>query len=158
MLKKILVISLAIISMISAVACSSGENSSSALDTESSLKEVAETEESTNGIDFDFTEMSPIVVYAQVSDMMVNPADYVGKTIKLEGEFYSTYYDVTDSVFSFIIISDATGCCPQGIEFRCTSDVVYPEQYSTVGLTGVFESYELDGFTYYRIVTDDISY
>ncbi len=119
--------------------------------------ETDNLDKSSDGIDIDLTEMSSSMVYAQVNDLLVNPDDYDGMVIKLEGEFYSQYYDVTDKVYNFIIITDAPACCPQGLEFFNASNSELPEIGETISLVGTFEKYDEGENMYYYIVSDQIT-
>ncbi len=112
-------------------------------------------------IDVDLTEQSSTMVYAEVYNMMVNPDDYMGKMVKIRGQYNSEYWDQTDKYYFYVIISDATACCQQGIEFIWDDgEHKYPDDYphnnTTVEITGVFGSYEELGDIYYYLDTDDI--
>ena len=55
------------------------------------------------------------------------------------------------------VVTDATACCAQGLEFVCRDDKTYPDDYPARGaditVTGEFESYQdADGITCYRLV------
>ena len=50
------------------------------------------------------------------------------------------------------LISDATACCAQGVEFVLSQPPEeYPELGSMVTVTGVFSTYESSGMTYIRL-------
>ena len=108
----------------------------------------------------DLTALSSTVVFAEVYNMMTTPDLYMGKTVKMSGLYYASYYDVTDQFYHYVIVADAVACCQQGIEFIWLGDHPYPESYpadeSEVELEGIFSSYnELDA-TYYYIAVEDI--
>ncbi len=114
-----------------------------------------------SGIDVDLTKLSSNMVYAEVYNMMTSPEDYVGKTIKMEGTYYASYWEGTGKYYHCVLISDAAACCQNGIEFVWDDDThVYPDEYppdnTVIELTGVFELYEEEGQTYCHIKTDDI--
>ncbi len=111
----------------------------------------ADSTSSTSDVDIDLTTLSSSMVYAQVYDFLVNPADYEGKLIRVEGEFVSQYYDVTDMVYNFVIVNDATGCCPQGLEFSPSSNIELPESGTMISIVGEFVPYDENGNQYYRI-------
>ncbi len=108
-------------------------------------------------VQIDLTDMSATMVYSQVFDMVSYPSTYVGQVIKAKGVFNSVYYDEISTGYTFLIINDATGCCPQGIEFITTKEIDLPEPGTEVEITGVFEAYSTGQFTYYRVVTNDIT-
>ncbi len=100
----------------------------------------------------DLTELSSTMVYSEVYNMMYNPENYVGKTVKMSG-VYAVYHDEgTDRYYHACIISDATACCSQGIEFELTDDYTYPDDYPEEGgqicVTGTFDTYQEGEYTY----------
>ena len=106
----------------------------------------------TEGTDVDLTALSATMVYSEVYNMMMSPMDYVGKTVKMSGTF-TTFINEEDGRYIFgCVITDATACCAQGIEFELTDDYRYPEDYpkdgDTICVTGTFDTYQEDEFTY----------
>ncbi len=118
--------------------------------------EPASSTSSTSDVDIDLTTLSSSMVYAQVYDFLANPTDYEGKSIRVEGEFVSQYYDVTDMTYYFVIVNDATGCCPQGLEFFPSTDIELPQSGTTISIVGEFVSYDENGNNYYRIDADTL--
>ena len=101
-------------------------------------------------VDYDLTAMSSEMVYATVLQMLNVPDDYIGKKIKMSGVYYTTYYDVTDQYYHYVIIKDATACCAQGMEFVWgDGNHVFPDEYppeeSEVEVIGEFEAYQDPG-------------
>lgn len=112
--------------------------------------DLVKSKNSYDSVDYDLTTMSGDMVYATVYQMMTNPDKYVGKVFKMDGTFYSSYYNSTDKYYHYCIIQDATACCAQGMEFVWDDDShVYPDDYpaenSNIVVTGVFETYREDG-------------
>lgn len=102
------------------------------------------------GVDYDLTAMSSDMVYAMVYHMMTDPYTYVGKTFRMDGLYYSVYYEPTAKYYHYCIIQDALACCAQGMEFVLddgthTSPEDYPEENTGVVVQGVFETYQEDG-------------
>jgi zinc transport system permease protein len=97
---------------------------------------------------------------AQTNDVYLNPEDYMGKTIKLEGLFKTeTGYGNTSYRF---VIRYGPGCCGYdgnaGFEvawdqFRRT----YPAEDAWVEAVGVLSSYEEDGFPYLYLALSDLN-
>ena len=124
-------------------------------------KPPAEDAEGTTAVDIDLTALSGIVVYSEVNSMISFPDNYIGKTVKMQGQF--TIYQATDENGAFIpdkmffacMIADATACCAQGLEFALAGEPVYPDDYPELGaeitVVGTFEWYEEDGCRYYRL-------
>ena len=71
--------------------------------------------------------------------MISFPDNYIGKTVKMQGQF--TIYQATDENGAFIpdkmffacMIADATACCAQGLEFALAGKPVYPDEYPELG-------------------------
>ena len=111
-------------------------------------------------IDVDLTTLSSTMVYAEVFNIVSNPTDYLGKTIKVNGLYYSYYFSQTEQYYHHVFIPDATACCQQGLELIWSGDHTYPDDYpvdeTEIEITGVFWEYDELGITYYYIATDDI--
>lgn len=106
--------------------------------------------------EIDLTTMSSTMVYSQVSDMMQTPEKYMGKSVRMKGPF-SIYQDPSNGKNYFaVIISDATACCAQGIEFVLEGDVKYPDDYPEAGteitVSGEFDTYEEAGSIYCQLI------
>lgn len=104
--------------------------------------------------DIDLTQLNSSMVYAQVSDMINNSDNYLGKTVKAKGAF-SYFQDSDGREFFAVLISDATACCAQGIEFVLDGDYSYPDDYPADGteitVVGKFNYYEENGYTYVQL-------
>lgn len=117
---------------------------------------ASEPTQSTDGVDVDLTRLSSTMVYSEVYNMMYAPDDYIGKTIKMTGQF--VYYEDPDTKARYFtcIIGDAMACCSQGLEFVMEGDLAYPDDYPELGaeitVTGTFEVYTENGFQYCRLV------
>ncbi len=103
----------------------------------------------------DLTALSSTMVYAEVFNMVCAPEDYIGRTVKMAGQFAASEDADTGMIRFSCMIADATACCRQGLEFMLASDAVYPDDYPAPGteitVTGVFETYEEGGYTYCRL-------
>ena len=151
-MKKILCALLITLTLVPFAACG-GENTAQ--------KPPAEDTEDTAAVDIDLTALSGIMVYSEVNSMISFPDNYIGKTVKMHGQF--TIYQATDENGAFIpdkmffacMIADATACCAQGLEFALAGEPVYPDEYPELGaeitVVGTFEWYEEDGCRYYRL-------
>ena len=114
-------------------------------------------------VDVDLTVLSSTMVYSEVYNMLYfYPEDYYGKTVKMTGQF-NVYQWVDESgvvadmpVAYACIISDATACCAEGMEFVLKDDLAYPDDYPELGaeitVIGEFQSYEENGMTWYHLV------
>lgn len=101
------------------------------------------TASETGKIDIDLTVLNATMVYSQVYDMVVYPENYLGQTVKMNGQF--AIYEGEERNYYACLIADATECCQQGIEFVLVGDPVYPDEYPELGteitVTGVFDMY-----------------
>lgn len=107
-------------------------------------------------VNIDLTEMGSDMVYATVYQMMVNPDEYIGKKIRMSGQYKADFYEESQKCYHFVIISDATACCEQGIEFVWDNgEHVYPDEYpeenTEVIVSGTFETYSENGTMYCRL-------
>ena len=107
---------------------------------------------SADGIDVDLTELSSTMVYSEVYNMMYYPENYVGKKVKMSGTYAVYHDDKTDKTYHACIITDATACCSQGIEFELADSYKYPDDYpeanGQVCIAGTFETYKEGEITY----------
>jgi len=103
-------------------------------------------------------EIKEKMFLAQVNDVYMNPEDYLGKTIKLEGIFKEEQGHEKSYCF---VLRYGPGCCGNdgnaGFEVAWAKEGAqpYPAVDSWVEATGVLKSYEEDG--YYRYLYLDLS-
>ena len=114
------------------------------------IEREATTENCSGDVDIDLTSMGSDMVYATVYQFMVNPGEYIGKTVKMEGTYYASYYDQIEQYYHYCIIKDAMQCCSQGMEFIWDDGShVYPDDYPEDGtqivVTGTFATYREEG-------------
>lgn len=116
-----------------------------------------------NKIDVDLNNLNANVVYSQVFLMMTEPDKFIGKRIRMSGQFnvYAAQEGNPSGVTEYyaIIIADAQACCQQGIEFVWPGHTYpegFPEVKSNASVTGIFEVYEENGKKYCRLVADSV--
>lgn len=150
------------------------ENSKSNTKKDVSKKEVAgdagkgkssksKSKTNSNKIDVDLNNLNANVVYSQVFLMMTEPDKFIGKRIRMSGQFnvYAAQEGNPSGVTEYyaIIIADAQACCQQGIEFVWPGHTYpdgFPEVKSNASVTGIFEVYEENGKKYCRLVADTV--
>ena len=106
-------------------------------------------------VDIDLTTLNTTMLQARVNEILENPNDYKGKTVRVTGSYNKSYYDQTDKYYDYVLGYDQTMCCAAwGIEFMgdCVPEDI--EQYTTIGLVGTFDFYEELGQTYFYINVD----
>lgn len=156
-MKKILCGLLALTILFVLAAC--GEDAKSAGKENGASPEKTET---VSQIDLDLTALSSTMVYAEVYNMMVRPENYIGKTVKMNGQF--ALYQVTDSngqpvpdqIYFACVIADATACCQQGLEFVLAGNYSYPDDYpelsTEITVVGEFQTYMEGEYKYCHLV------
>lgn len=102
-----------------------------------------------NKIDIDLTKCSYTMASAIIFDMLLSQNDYLGKRIKIKGQFWANEDD--SNQFFAVLIYDATACCQTGLTFkdknrRYPED--YPAQLEEIEITGVYTKEEIDGMSY----------
>lgn len=109
---------------------------------------------SVEGIDIDLTELSSVMVFSEVYQMMFYPELYEGKVVRMAGQFFVYVHPDTGDYYYTAVVEDALACCQQGLEF-VLKDGSYPQDYPEVGdyvvVTGEFQTYEEFGAVYFQL-------
>ena len=111
-------------------------------------------------IDIDLTTMSATMVFSEVFNMLDNPKAYVGKIVKVAGQFIPYESISPNYCYPAIIVQDATACCSNGLEFllygvpRCSmkGGNGYPLYGEEATIVGRFERYLESGGFYVHLV------
>ena len=103
-------------------------------------------------VDLDLTQLSSTMVYSEVYNIMTDPEEYVGQTIRMEGQCLSAYYEPTKTTYYSIVVQDATACCAQGIEYILPDGQSYPADGGEATVVGRFEAYDEEGTVWYHLV------
>lgn len=115
---------------------------------------------SSSDVDIDLTGMSSTMVFAEMSNVMWEPEQYVGKTFRIRGEYASIYYEDTGEDYHAVVIADALACCAQGLDFVWVGEHIYPRDYPDPGteieVSGVFNMVEEEEFSYVFLETNAI--
>ncbi len=116
--------------------------------------------EADTSVDVDLTVLTPNMVYAEVSNMMMYPDNYLGKNIKVSGPYFPMYYDVTNNYYHYVLIEDALACCQNGMEFIWDEGThTYPDEYpkedDVIEIVGELKSYKEENYTYYYLDIDE---
>ncbi len=103
----------------------------------------------------DLTKMNSTMIYSVIYDMLINPQDYYGKSIIVDGYFDTMFNDKLNVRYYYVVVPDATACCVQGLEFMLPKNKKYPEDYPSVKenmrIKGVLDRYEEEGQFYLYI-------
>lgn len=104
--------------------------------------------------DVDLTKLNNTMVYSEVSHMMYAPEEYLGKKVKMSGTFNKM--EANGRYYYSCLISDATACCSNGIEFILAESGddpdAYPKQGKEITVAGYFDTYEEDNYTYCQLI------
>lgn len=107
-------------------------------------------------IDYDLTNMSSTMIYAEVFNMLIEPEKYENKRVKMKG-FFTIYNEGSNDEVYSVIVPDATACCQQGIEFFYDFKDNKPVANSEITVTGIFNVHMLnDGISYNYIKAEKI--
>jgi zinc transport system permease protein len=98
---------------------------------------------------------------AQTNDVYLNPEDYLGKTIKLEGLFKQEQYEENYPAYCFVL-RYGPGCCGSdgnaGFEVAWDKvDKSYPNDEDWVEAVGVLKTYEEDGYPYLYLALSSLT-
>ena len=114
--------------------------------------------------DVDLTKMSRTMLFAAVLDIRANPARYLGRKIRMTGKFAiiqgvdAQGQPDPDAIFYNCVIPDAQA----SLEFGVAGELFYPEDFpdleSPITVEGVYEKYEDNGKTYYRVGQSEIEF
>lgn len=106
-----------------------------------------------NGEVIDLTGLSSTVLYSELYNMLTQPDNYVGKTVKMRGTY--AVYEGEGRNYYVCEVQDATACCNQGLEFVLNNADDYPEYNSEspseIEISGVFNTYLEDGQTFVQL-------
>ena len=73
------------------------------------------------------------MIYGQVNQMVMYPKKYIGKHIKMKGNFSSYYDEELERRFYGCVIQDALACCSQGLAFELAKPREFPKEYPAEG-------------------------
>ncbi len=104
------------------------------------------------GIDIDLSQMSSMMAYAELSNILYDADDYVGKVIRMTGTAVSYYDEQTDTQYYAVMILDATACCSSGFDLLPVEGQAFPENGQEITVTGELEMYEVyEGVQFLRL-------
>ena len=106
----------------------------------------------------DVVEIDEKLFIAQTNDIYLNTSDYLGKTIKYEGIFLSSYWEDADTTYYFVI-RYGPGCCGYDgtAGFEISWDGALPQDNDWCEAVGDLERYEEDGMEYLRLVLSSLT-
>jgi zinc transport system permease protein len=127
------------------------------------FSEKGQVQESLNPEEKKVIEIKEKMFIAQINDVYLNPEDYMGNTIKLEGLFVSEQYGENDP-YCFVI-RYGPGCC--GTDGNAGFEVAwdkqdaasksYPNKDDWVEAVGILQAYEEDGYPYLYLALSELN-
>jgi hypothetical protein len=112
-------------------------------------------------VDVDLSALSSIMLFAEMTNIMNDPQNYLGQTIRIDGEYINFHSEESDRYLHFVIILDEQGCCSQGFEFRVSDEFQAPEDFldeeDLIQVVGVFQSCDESGRTIYYLAVEELN-
>lgn len=103
-------------------------------------------------IDLDLSKLNYNLAYAQIFEIMINIDKYLGKTVKIKGNFYSSFDEDLLVRHYSVLIWDATACCQTGLQFILRGEheypADYPEEMCEIEITGTLCIKDFNGMDY----------
>lgn len=97
-------------------------------------------------IDIDLSKMSTTMSYSYITNMIENPNEFMGKTVKATGTHKTTTSN--NITYHAILIYDSTSCCSQALEFILEDGKNYPSTEKEITIEGTFGTYNEGNNTY----------
>ncbi|MDR2312966.1 MAG: metal ABC transporter permease [Spirochaetaceae bacterium] len=133
--------------------------------------DAGEPKEGPSGVQSGIIEIKEKMFIAQTNDVYLNPEDYLGKTIKLEGLFKIVSYEDMSRIFCFVL-RNGPGCCgndgsvgfevswPEASGVNSAAPLLaeheYPRQDQWVQAVGTLAYYEEEGYPYLYLALDSL--
>ena len=116
-------------------------------------KDGSKSAKASDGVDIDLTKMSKTMIYSEVFNMVNSPNKYIGKTVKLTGNFSWYFNSAVKDFTPAVIVQDAAACCSQGVEFTMANfdKDSMPEVGTEMTIQGSFETYTKGSNIYWRL-------
>ena len=77
--------------------------------------------------------MRGTMLYTMIYNMMKQPDDYLGRTIRVKGQFSAYVDEKSGRSYYACYIADAAGCCAQGLEFLPADALADPDDFPEPG-------------------------
>ena len=103
-------------------------------------------------VDIDLSMLNYNIASAQIFNMLIETDSYLGKTVRIKGQFFSNYDEDNKVRHYSVLIWDATACCQTGLQFIPRGNPVYPddfpEEMADMEITGILRMKLLNGMDY----------
>lgn len=112
-------------------------------------------EESKEKVDLDLSNMNYNMISSILFKLVVEEEKYLGKKIRIKGQFYSNFDEENNIRHFSVLIYDPTACCQVGLMFIPRKKLSFPEdfpkQLETCTVTGIFSVKDLNGMSYHYL-------
>lgn len=113
-------------------------------------------------VNYDLTKMNFNMISGVVFDMMINVEKYKGKTVRIEGQFFTTYSELMNMQTYAVLVYDETACCQTGLNFIPNKDVLvskkFPVEKTKITVEGKLVCREINGMDYLYIAADLVNF
>jgi hypothetical protein len=96
-------------------------------------------------VDIDIAAMSNTVAFATINDMFANLSNYLGKTVKVRGVYF-TIPDQAGGFYHLLEIAGDGDCCPKIIDFVPLANL--PPTNTTIDVIGAIGTVMIEGRAY----------
>ncbi|MCL2048100.1 MAG: hypothetical protein FWG87_05165 [Defluviitaleaceae bacterium] len=106
--------------------------------------------------DIDLPRLGTTMMVAMIENIYAAPESYMGQTIKMGGNYYSTYFEGMDVYFHYVLFTDEGSCCSYGFIFEYDGE--YPEEEAEIEVIGVLSRGQAPdtGEEYYYLAVDEL--
>ncbi len=102
-----------------------------------------------DAINIDRAKLGPGEAYEELLRMVASPAEHVGQTLRLTGEYFHQVDSATGEITHRIVVSDEGVCCQVGLGFVLTGEPrtleELPKDYSVIEIAGVWGMMDVGG-------------
>jgi len=117
---------------------------------------------SVEGVDVDFVRMGATVAQVEFYYLLASSGDYIGKTIRASGEYFSMFIPDYGREFHYVtvVVGDAFCCPSEGFEIRFNQGSAsyghFPAQNTMIEVVGVLGRYDEFGQGFLYLAIDEI--
>ena len=107
-----------------------------------SLKQKKSKKKTAETADIDLSFGSETIAYAVITNILEDPQSYLDQKVKMPGTFRQFYSETYGMAYYVYVVSDATACCQQGMEFKLKEGLdEYPLDGQQIILSGRVDTY-----------------
>jgi len=116
-------------------------------------------ESDTAEVDIDFGAMSETIAMSLYINMMMEPDQFEGQTVRLAGMYEGVAFD--GRMFHMLVLADGDVCCPEILfEFKMDEETLMEEGILSTGANievfGALSLYEMNGNEFIYVAADSI--